>query len=120
MPTIAISANTSWSVFNFRLGLIRRLKAIGFRVAILAPYDEFSHRLECEGCEFHDIFIDNKGTNPLRDLRTCVDYYRLYGHMRPALAVHYTIKPVIYGAFAARRRRIPFLSTVTGLGTAFL
>ena len=49
--------------------------------------------------------------------------YRTYGkimkELKPALVVTYTIKPNIYGGFAASRRKIPYLATITGLGGAF-
>jgi glycosyltransferase involved in cell wall biosynthesis len=45
---------------------------------------------------------------------------RLYRQVRPAVIFHYTIKPNIYGAMAARFARIPAVSMTTGLGYVFI
>ena len=33
---------------------------------------------------------------------------------------HYTIKPVVYGSWAARKAKIPQISVITGLGYTFI
>ena len=64
--------------------------------------------------------LDRGGMNPLRDLRTL---QALRGHflaLKPGLVLSYTIKPVIYGSFAARLAGVPrAASLITGLGYAF-
>lgn len=120
MITIALSSNTAWSLYNFRGGLIRALLARGERVVILAPPDKFSARLAGLGCEVVDLSMDSDGTNPVRDAALVLAYRRFYRHLRPAVALHYTIKPVIYGGLAARMAGVPCVSTITGLGTAFI
>lgn len=52
---IALVANSSWYTYNFRLGLLRRLKDEGFEVYVLAPQDHYSNRLVAEG--FHFIHL---------------------------------------------------------------
>lgn len=118
--TIAISSNTAWSVYNFRIGLIRALLASGEAVIVLAPEDDYSQRLRDLGCRVIDFAMDNKGSNPVRDVGLLLAYRRVYRQLRPSIVLHYTIKPVIYGALAARSLGIPYVSTITGLGTAFI
>ena len=117
--TVCLSSNTAWSIFNFRAGVIKALQARGFRIVIIAPEDTFSGKLAAMGCEVHDIRIDNKGTNPWADLRTVFAYGVLYRRLTPAIALHYTIKPVIYGTIAARWLGVECINMVTGLGMAF-
>ena len=52
---MAIVSNTSWSLFNFRLGIAKSLKEKGYEVILIAPVDEYSERLEKE-FEYHDIY----------------------------------------------------------------
>lgn len=118
--TIAISSNTAWSVYNFRIGLIQSLLASGETVVVLAPEDDYSQRLRELGCRVIDFSMDNKGSNPVRDAGLLLAYRRVYRQLRPRIVLHYTIKPVIYGALAARSLGIPYVSTITGLGTAFI
>ena len=45
---IVLSSNTSWSIYDFRLNLIRTLKEKGYEVIIVAPYDKYSEFLKKE------------------------------------------------------------------------
>lgn len=117
---ILIVSNTAWSVSNFRLGLIKRLLRDGCSVMVAAPRDDSSVKLVEAGCEVVDIKLDNKGMNPVRDAGALLQLIRLYRNLAPSLVLHYTIKPVIYGGVAARSLKIPYISTITGLGTVFI
>jgi glycosyltransferase involved in cell wall biosynthesis len=118
--TVAIVINTSWNIYNFRVGLLKALQEEGYRIVAIAPKDNFSHKLEELGFEYHDIAMNNKGTNPFEDLRLVYDYYRLFAKIRPDVSLHYTIKPNIYGTFAARLAGVPVLNNISGLGTVFI
>jgi len=119
MDTIVVSSNTYWSIYNFRLDLIRKLKEKGYKVVIVAPYDEYCEKLNKE-FECYNIFMDNKGTSPCEDIKTFFEYYRLYRKIKPKIAIHYTIKPNIYGNLAAKLLNIKIISIITGLGTPFI
>jgi len=116
---IAIVSNTSWSVYNFRLGLIRRLQEIGYEISIIAPQDNFSAKLVAEGFNFHHIYTNNYSTNPLNDLRTLFQLKRIYQKNKFDFIFHYTIKPNVYGTLAARWCKIPSIAITTGLGRLF-
>ena len=120
MKTIALSSNTAWYLYNFRIGTIRALIERHFRVVIIAPWDEFSLRLRELGCEVYDIKMDNKGSSPLADVKTFLAYRKMYRTLRPDLALHFTIKPNIYGALAARSVGLHCVNMVSGIGTAFI
>ena len=116
---IVITLNTSWNIFNFRLNLARTLKETGYKVIFVAPYDRYSNLLQ-EEFEYHSIYMNNKGTNPIEDIRLIFDFYRLYKKLSPDVILQYTIKPNIYGSFAAGLLGIPVISNISGLGTVFL
>jgi glycosyltransferase involved in cell wall biosynthesis/peptidoglycan/xylan/chitin deacetylase (PgdA/CDA1 family) len=118
--TIAIVSNTSWNIYNFRLGLIEALRKEGYRVVIVAPRDEYSKKLEAKGFSFYDIKINNKGVNPFEDLFLIRDFYKLYQKINPHIVLNYTIKPNIYSSFAGKSLGIPVINNITGLGTVFL
>lgn len=117
---IAIVANTSWNIYNFRLGILKRLMEQGHTVLAIAPKDQYSESLVKLGIQFCEVTIDNKGNNPFKDLRFFVSLLSLYKKLRPAVILHYTIKPNIYGTFAAGICKIPSINTISGLGTVFL
>ncbi len=117
---IAIVINTSWNIFNFRLGLLKALEKEGYKIVVIAPRDEYSKKLEDMGFEYYDININNKGTNPFEDIKLVYQFYKLYKKIKPDILLHYTIKPNIYGSFAAGLLGIPVISNISGLGTVFL
>lgn len=117
---IAIVLNTSWNVYNFRMGLIRELQGIGHTVQVYAPVDRFSDRLIEAGCEFIPVNMDSRGANPVKDSALIVELAMLYRRYKPDVILHYTIKPNIYGSIAARMVGIPVINNVCGLGTVFL
>jgi glycosyltransferase involved in cell wall biosynthesis len=120
MKTIAIVLNTSWNVFNFRLGLLKALQEEGYKIVIIAPKDEYSRKFEKLGFEYHNVDINNKGTKPLEDAKLAIAFYRLYRDIAPDVLLQYTIKPNIYGSIAAGVLGIPIISNISGLGTVFL
>ena len=119
MSKIILVANTSWSLYNFRLGLIRSLQAEGYKVSVIAPKDQFTSKLVSEGIEYHQISISNYGINPFSELFLIYNFYKLYRKIEPDLIFHYTIKPNIYGTIAASLCRKRSIMITTGLGHLF-
>jgi len=117
---IAIVANTSWYIYNFRHKLIDSLLRKNYCVTAIAPKDEYSLMVQDSGCEFRDIRIDNNGKNPVKDLKTIFDFYRIYSQIKPTVILHYIPKPNIYGSVAARLAKIPFINNISGLGNTFI
>ena len=117
---IAIVANTSWYVYNLRLGVIRRLKEEGHEVLIIAPKDSYTHYLLSEDYQHIDVSIQNKGKSLFSDLRYLAKLVRIYKTYQPDFIFHYTIKPNVYGSMAARIANIKSIAVVSGAGHAFL
>ena len=70
--------------------------------------------------EIKPLFISRKGINPFIDFLTFADLITKLIGLKPSVVLLFTIKPVIYGALAARILRVPCVVTITGLGTAFI
>ncbi len=117
---IAITYNTCHYIYMFRLNLIHTLQKAGYSIIAIAPYDEYSDKLEREGVSHIPVNIDNKGTSPLADLRLIKNLFTIYKEIKPDIILQYTIKPNIYGSIAARLIGIPVINNITGLGTVFL
>lgn len=118
--TIAIVINTSWNIYNFRLGLLGALRDAGYRLVLIAPRDDYSQKLVELGFDYHEIKINNKGTNPFQDLWLVWRFSRLYKKLGVDVVLHYTIKPNIYGTLGAKLAGIRVINNVSGLGTVFL
>ena len=117
---VAIVLNTSWNIYNFRLGLVRTLLQNGHEVFAIAPHDDYSHKLEELGCTYVPVRMDSRGINPFKDIALTLELLMIYRRIRPDINLHYTIKPNIYGTLASAILGIPSVNNVCGLGTAFL
>lgn len=115
---IALVANSAWSLYNFRMDLIRHL-LLRFEVLIIAPKDEFASELTSAGCRFQDIHFNNRSENPLQDYALYNALKSIYTTERPDLIFHYVIKPNIYGSLAAAKVGIQSVAVITGLGYTF-
>lgn len=120
--SIAIVDNSTWNIYNFRFTLIKRLKAAGYRVIVIAPVDEYIHYLNESYFTKHipTKRMAPQSKNPLRDLMLIWELYKIYKKEKPDLVLNYTIKPNIFGNIAARIAGIPSFSTITGLGYTFM
>ena len=116
-----ILASFAQSLINFRGPLIRDVLAAGHRVSVGAPgiTAELRAKLEAMGVEAYETPLQRTGTDILVDLRYSRDLARLMRRIEPDVILTYTIKPNIWGAFAASREGLPVVAMVTGLGYAF-
>jgi len=117
---IVFSGNTSWSMYNFRLGLIKQFIHLGYEVCIVAPEDEYTEKIREAGIRIIVVKkLKRSGNNPIQDFNLFLEYIKIYKALQPAFIFHYTIKPNIYGTLAAKICNIKSISITTGLGNAF-
>ena len=117
---IALVSNTDFSMYYFRLGLIRALLARGYEVHIICPDGKYIKEFAKEGVKHHALHMDRKGTNPINEIKTLWQLYRVFRKERFDIAHNFTIKLNIYGNVAAKFARVPIvINSVTGLGYVF-
>ncbi len=117
---IWISANTTWNLANFRAGLIRALIDAGYRVKAFTPADHYVEKIHALGISHVHFPLNNRGTNPLQELKTILTVLRTLRRTPPALLLTFTPKPNIYASLAARILGIPVVANIAGLGHAFI
>jgi glycosyltransferase involved in cell wall biosynthesis len=120
MPVVWIAANTTWYAFNFRSELIRELRKQGFAVVVLSPADDYVDRIKQLGVRHVPFYLDNAGTNPLRDFILLARLTALLRRERPDVLLTYTPKVNIYGSLAARCAQVSSVANISGLGTGFI
>ena len=118
MSRVLILTNFSGGLYDFRNEFVEALLA-EHEVIISLPDDIKTEELRAEGAKIIQTPIHRRGMNPLEDMKLYFAYRRLMKELKPDLVVTYTIKPNIYGGFCAGRLKIPYISTITGLGGAF-
>lgn len=115
---ILVLANFGMGLYNFRKELLEELIRKKVEVYISLPNDEYVPKLESIGCKFIDTPVSRRGTNPLTDFKLCINYWKIIKGIKPDLVLTYTIKPNVYGGLACKLANVPYLSNITGLGTA--
>ncbi len=112
------------SALNFRGKLLEAIQAKGYEIHVFAPdltdFADELNQLQQLGYHIYEIPMQRTGTNPLKDLNTLMEMYRLIRQIKPDVVLSYTIKPVIYGTLAAWLAKVPKrYALITGLGYAF-
>jgi len=102
------------------MNFVKALLADGHEVHTIAPHDDYTHFLTEAGCIHHDLKMDSRGANPIKDFLLVFELLSAYRRVKPDVILHYTIKPNVYGTIAAAILRIPSINNVCGLGTIFL
>ena len=117
---IAVVANTSWYLFNFRANLIKALVDCGHDVVAIAPVDAYSKKIEELGIKFEPIKLSGSSTNPLTELRTIIELAIIFKRCGITLILSYTPKGNLYSGIASMASGSKFVPNVSGLGRAFI
>lgn len=116
---IAFVSYNTWTMYNFRLEVLKNFLEKGYGVLIIAEKDEYAGLLISLGCRFVPVDIKNRSLNPFNDLNLFFRLKNIYKTHRPDFIFHYVAKPNIYGTLAAGLLHIPSIAVITGLGHAF-
>ena len=85
---IAIVANSTWNISNFRLNLIEKLLKEGRQVIVIAPLDEFITYKEqfptVKHIPLQNLSRDSK--NPIKDLKLIFELKTIYKKLKPDLS----------------------------------
>lgn len=118
---IIYSANTDWSLYNFRRAQIESTLKQNWQVGCVCSKGPFIEPIKKFGV--NKIFLlqnYKKNVNIASDLSLIFEYYRIYKQWKPEIVHQFSIKPVTYGTIAARLARIPMIiNTIPGLGYVF-
>lgn len=118
MKKVLILANASSGLYDFRNDLVKELLK-EYEVVASLPDEVRTKDLIDEGVRVVKTEINRRGVNPKEDLGLFKAYRSLIKEEIPDIILTYTIKPNIYGGYAARLAGVPYICTITGLGSAF-
>ena len=108
------------TVYNFRGDLIKEIIAKGHTVIVTGPNDIDVDKIEALGARFVEIPMEKTGVNAKSDLKYIAALKKFLKAKKPDITFGYTIKPVVYGAIAAKMAKIENrYSMVEGLGYIF-
>jgi glycosyltransferase involved in cell wall biosynthesis len=119
-PRLLFVINDAAFFLSHRLPVADAARGAGFDVHVATPASRPADRIRELGFTYHSVGLTRGGTHLLRELLSLLQLIRLYRRIRPDIVHHATIKPVLYGGFAARLAAVPAsVSTITGLGHIF-
>lgn len=121
MKKILFVVNALEFFLSHRLPLAVAANKAGYKVHIASADGTGVKKISQLGFEHHVIDIARSGQNPLKELLSIVQLFRVFQKIRPQIVHLITIKPVLYGGLAARFAGVDgVVAAVSGLGTVFL
>jgi len=121
MKKIALIANTSWYIYNFRSNLIKDIVSSNYKLVVIAPHDNYTNLLEKSGYTVINWTLNRSSLNPLSELKSIVDLVLILNKENPDLIHNFTIKSCLYATIASRFSKVRYvINSITGLGHLFL
>lgn len=109
------------TVYNFRGDLIREIINKGYEVVVTGPDETDVDKILELGASFVKVPVNKNGTSIVGDLKYLHKLYKFFKKEKPDITLGYTVKPVVYGAIAAKLAGVKNInSMVTGGGYTFI
>jgi len=106
--------------FHIREKLLTAIEEKGVEITISGNQTGCDGFISGLGLKYQFVDVDRTGNNPIKDIRTIIDYFRLCKKFQYDVVISYTVKPNIYGSISARLAGIKRIyPTVNGLGYTF-
>jgi glycosyltransferase involved in cell wall biosynthesis len=119
-PHLLYLVTEDWYFCSHRLPLACAARDAGFRVTVATRVQQHAGEIRAAGLELMPLRLSRRSANPLRELATLRDIVRIYRHVRPDIAHHVAMKPVMYGSLAARFTGVPkVVNALAGMGYLF-
>ncbi len=119
-PKLLFVVTEDWYFVSHRLDLAIAARQAGYDVAVATRVDRHARHITGAGLALWPVPFNRGGLNPLEELRTLIDLFRIYRREKPDIVHHVALKPVLYGSLAARLARTPgIVNALAGLGYVF-
>jgi N,N'-diacetylbacillosaminyl-diphospho-undecaprenol alpha-1,3-N-acetylgalactosaminyltransferase len=100
---------------------MRSLLKKGHSVYAICPYGDKNRALRDNGFIVINYEMSRKSLNPFKELKTIKSIYEAIKDLELDLLHTFTVKPNIYGTFAAKMAKVPvILNLVEGLGSFYV
>jgi len=117
---LLIVVNTDWGFLAYRLPIALEAKRLGWQVFVATPDTGDAYLIKEAGLNHVTLNMSRKGLNPLNEIKTIYDFWRLYRDLSPQIVHHVTVKPIIYGSLVAALINKSFVvNAISGLGYVF-
>ncbi len=121
MTKILFFIAEDWAFLTHRVPLARACLAAGWEVVLAAHVTDKQDAVRALGIALEPLPLERGGMNPLRDLAAILAMRRALRRHRPDIVHAVAMKPVLYGALAARLAgQRNFVAALAGMGYLFL
>lgn len=117
---VVFCANTLRYLWNFRMGTIRQFLDDGVAVLCVGRGGAGAAELAAMGCAVVELDWKLRSVDPIHELGVVARIHAALRRFRPAVAFSFTFKANLAVALACWPIGVPYVTNVTGLGTAFL
>lgn len=116
-------ANRPYAILSSRRELLSHFMDQGWKVVVVTKNDDLSDEIKNMGFVHEPVNFTRGGVGLISDVAAFFKLCLIYNKYSPDLIQHFHAKPVILGSIAARfvlRKKVQVVSTITGLGHAFI
>lgn len=118
---LLIVVNELQWLWTHRLPVAQGARAAGWDVQVISPPSTFRDRIEALGFPVHEILLPRADSRPVAVLENARTLRRAYRRIRPTLAHHVTLRPVLAGSLAVRSGiDCAVVNAIAGLGSGFI
>jgi glycosyltransferase involved in cell wall biosynthesis len=119
---VVIIGNSAGSILGFRLPLILELLNSGH--SVIAVANDFKKEdilfLKSINVTSYIYQLDTSGLNPVKEIKTIIQLYKLFKIIKPDVTFSYFTKPVVYSSIAAKLFGVKtIVGMIEGLGITY-
>jgi glycosyltransferase involved in cell wall biosynthesis len=119
-PRLLFLISEDWVFCSHRLPLAVAAREAGFEVTIATRVNQDGGRIRAAGLDLVPLHWSRRSTHPLRELAALRELVAVFRRVRPDIVHQVAVKPVLYGAVAARLTGVPLVvNALTGMGYIF-
>jgi len=119
-PKLLYLVSEDWYFVSHRLSLAFTAKEAGFDISVATRVTHHGDDIRDAGLNLIPISLARASLNPLHEARTLSELNTVFAREKPDLVHNVALKPVIYGAWAARRAGVSgIVNALMGLGWVF-
>ena len=118
---IGFLSNLDDNLYLFRMPIMKALRDRGHKIYAISPKGRYKDEFLKEGFEVVEYKMSRGSINPLKELYSIVDIYRAIKPLGLDILQTSTVKPNIYGTFAAKLAKVPKIyNLVEGMGSFYI
>jgi glycosyltransferase involved in cell wall biosynthesis len=116
---IALIANTSWNVYNFRKNLLNAMRDNGHTLLVIAPKDTYSAKIGNLCHSYYPLRLNPSSMNLFLEIFAIVHLFLLLRKTAPDCVISFTPKCNLYVGLCKLFLRFQFIPNISGMGQAF-